>query len=107
MNLRTNINKIHSDLTSRFNDVSLLEKSNVSLGNYFEISIVENNKNLKIILSKKSIDNDNFSWCYFSNPDNELSTLVERQSNVNNFVHIVEDIFEKNRFDSEYLEKIK
>jgi hypothetical protein len=107
MNLRTNINKIHSDLTSRFNDVSLLEKSNVSLGNYFEISIVENNKNLKIILSKKSIDNDNFSWSYFSNPDNELSTLVERQSNVNNFVHIVEDIFEKNRFDSEYLEKIK
>lgn len=107
MNLKTNINKIHSDLTSRFSDVTISEKSNLQFGNYFEINVLENNKNLKAILSKKSVDNDSFSWSYYSNPEDDNSTLVERNSNVNNFIESVEDIFEKNRFDFDYLEKIK
>jgi hypothetical protein len=37
MNLKTNINKIHSDLTSRFSDVTISEKSNLQFGNYWYI----------------------------------------------------------------------
>ena len=52
MSLRQNINKVHFDLTNRFEEVTITEKSNLKLGHYFELSILESNKEVKIILTK-------------------------------------------------------
>jgi hypothetical protein len=106
MDLKVNINKIHSDLTNGYEDVSIVEKTDKKFGNYFELSVKENNKDLKIVLSKQSIENQKFNWSYYSNPLDENSYLVERSSDINGFIKDVEDIFEKNRFDSDYLEKL-
>jgi hypothetical protein len=106
MDLKVNINKIHSDLTNSYEDVSIVEKTDKKFGNYFELSVKENNKDLKIILSKQSIESQKFNWSYYSNPLDENSYLVERSSDINGFIKDVEDIFEKNRFDSDYLEKL-
>lgn len=106
MDLKVNINKIHSDLTNNYENVSILEKTDKKFGNYFELSVKENNKDLKIVLSKQSIESQKFNWSYYSNPLDENSYLVERSSDINGFINDVEDIFEKNRFDSDYLEKL-
>lgn len=106
MDLKVNINKIHSDLTNGYEDVSIVEKTDKKFGNYFELSVQENNKDLKIVLSKQNIENQKFNWSYYSNPLDENSYLVERSSDINGFIKDVEDIFEKNRFDSDYLEKL-
>jgi hypothetical protein len=106
MDLKVNINKIHSDLTNNYESVSVVEKTDKKFGNYFELSIQENNKDLKIVLSKQSIESQKFDWSYYSNPLDENSYLVERSSDINGFIEDVEDIFEKNRFDSDYLEKL-
>lgn len=106
MSLKTNINKLHSDLISKYQSVTISEKSNKTFGNYFEISVNESSKTLKLIITKKSIESDNFNWNYYSNPEDDNSVLVERNSHVNDFVETVKDIFEKNRFDSDYLSKI-
>ncbi len=107
MNLKANINKIHSDLLSKYEDVTILEKSNTQFGNYFEITVNEDAKSLKMVITKKSAESDTFDWNYYSDPLNENSVLVERRSNTSSFIDMVNDIFEKNRFDSDYLEKIK
>ena len=107
MSLKANINKLHSDLLGKYEDVTILEKSNMKFGNYFEITVNENSKTLKMVITKKSAESDNFDWSYYSNPESEDSVLVERKSNTSNFINVVNDIFEKNRFDSDYLEKIK
>ena len=106
MDLKVNINKIHSDLTNGYEDVSIVEKTDKKFGNYFELSVKENNKDLKIVLSKQNIENQKFDWSYYSNPLDENSYLVERSSDINSFIQDVEDIFEKSRFDSDYLEKL-
>ena len=85
---------------------TLVEKTDKKFGNYFELSAQENNKDLKIVLSKQSIESQKFNWSYYSNPLDENSYLVERSSDINGFIKDVEDIFEKNRFDSDYLEKL-
>lgn len=105
MNLRTNVNKIHSDLTENFSNVQISEKSNIRLGNFIELIVLENNKDLKIQISKYELEKDIFSWSYFSNPEQEDS-IVERVSHVNSFTNDVSDIFDKNRFDSDYLKKL-
>lgn len=102
MNLKQNINKIHVELDNRFDEVKLVEKSNIELGNYFELECVNENKKLIALITKKSLDSDNFNWKYFSNPDKK-DFLVERVSNVETFLNDVEDIFEKKRFDSDYI----
>jgi len=107
MNLKANINKIHSDLLSKYEDVTILEKSNTKFGNYFEITVNENSKSLRMVITKKSAESETFDWNYYSDPDSENSVLVERRTNTSNFIDVVNDIFEKNRFDSDYLEKIK
>lgn len=107
MNLRDNINKIHIELSNNFESVSISEKSNLTHGNYFELSITEGNKNIKAIISKKDLDNSKFNWKYYSNPLNENSDLVDRTSMVEGFQLDISDIFEKNRFDSDYIENIK
>jgi hypothetical protein len=102
MEIKKNINKIHFELSDRFSDVSISEKSEKRFGNHIELTINESDMILKAIISKKDLENDNFSWSYFSNPENEDS-LVERFSSVTGFIDDVNDIFEKKRFDSDYL----
>lgn len=105
MELKKNINRVHGDLNNYFDDVKISEKSSKELGNYFELSILEDNKEVKAIIKMKEIENSNFSWEYYANPLDEDS-LVERVSSIYTFSSDVQDIFEKNRFTSEYLNKI-
>jgi hypothetical protein len=102
MNLRQNINKVHFDLQNRFGEVTITEKSDLKLGNYFELSILEENKEVKVILRKNEVEKNVFEWSYFSNPLNESSNLVERTSKLEMFSLDVQEVFEKNRFDSDY-----
>jgi hypothetical protein len=102
MNLRENINKVHFDLQNRFGEVTITEKSDLKLGNYFELSILEENKEVKVILRKNEVEKNVFEWSYFSNPLNESSNLVERTSKLEMFSLDVQEVFEKNRFDSDY-----
>lgn len=106
MDLKNNLNKIHFELSDKF-DVNLLEKSDLKIGNYIEFLIKEDNKELKLIIKKKDLENKSFNWSYLSNPIDNNSNIVERFSEIDNFINDVKDIFEKNRFDSDYLEKIK
>jgi hypothetical protein len=106
MALKENLNKIHFLLSSRF-DVILNEKSDLKFGNYIEFLIKEDNKEIRASIKKVDLENNTFNWTYLSNPLDNNSTIVERLSNVDGFITDVTDIFEKNRFDSDYLEKIK
>jgi hypothetical protein len=106
MKIKENLNKIHFLLSDKF-DVELNEKSNLKLGNYIEFIIKENNKELKAFIRNIELNKNIFNWNYFSNPLDEKSLIVERRSSVNNFINDVIDIFEKNRFDSDYIKKIK
>lgn len=104
MNFKVNVNKIHGELLDMFGSVTITEKNDRKLGSHFEINVLCENKNLIIKVTKESLENSNFNWKYMSNPEKEES-LVERFSSVDNFTEAVLDIFEKNRFDSEYLKK--
>lgn len=106
MSLKHNINKIHVDMLDTFDEVSISEKSSLDYGNYFEMIIKESNKTVKAIIRKVDLENNNFNWKYFSNPDSNKSYLVERNSSLDNFLSNVKEIFDKNRFDSEYLKSI-
>ena len=98
MKLKENVNKVHSSLQSIFNDVKIVEKSDLKFGSYIELSITEGNVNLIAKISKSNLEFDKFNWIYLSNPTDETS-LVERNSSVDTFTNDVKDIFDKNRFD--------
>ena len=102
MDIKHNINKIHSDLLIRFDSVKIEEKSNHKFGNYFELTASKGGADVKMVISKRDIENDTFRWSYYANPLNENSDLVERTSNVHNMYQDVEDIVENNRFNKEY-----
>lgn len=102
MEIKKNINKIHSGLQNEFSDVSITEKSAKNFGNHFEIVVNESELKLKAIISNKNLELDTFNWSYLSNPNDEES-LVERVSSVENFVKDIRDIFTKKRFDSDYI----
>jgi hypothetical protein len=108
MDLKYNVNKIHGDLTSHFygHDVKIQEKSSLKFGNYIELSVVKEGVEAKMIISMPSLNGYNFNWSYFSNPLDENSHLVERNSSVDSFADDVKDIFEKNRFSEEYLKEV-
>lgn len=106
MDLKSNINKIHVDLLNNFDDVKISEKSSLEHQEYFELSAIKEGKELIMLVSKREIEKGNFNWKYYSNP-NTKDFLVERNSSVENLINDVQDIFEKNRFDSNYLENIK
>ena len=108
MNLKYNINKIHGDLLSQFlnAEIKIEEKSNLKFGNYIEVSIINEGKEVKMIVIKKDLENDNFNWSYLENPLNEGSFLIVRFSNIDNLTSDVKDIFEKNRFSEEYLNEL-
>lgn len=105
MNLKSNINKLHYLISERFSDVNVKEESSKELGNYIRISINENML-CDIIISKKELEKSNINWKYDSNPLYENSTWVERSCEIDNFVDVVEEIFNKKRFDKDYLKKI-
>ena len=104
--MKVNINKVHGGLVSNFEEVKITEKSDKANGNYFEVSALKESKEVKMIISKKSIENDRFSWSYYSDPSDENSFLIERNSTTDTIVSDVEDIIEKNRFSEGYLSKI-
>jgi hypothetical protein len=102
MDIKANINKVHSNLSNIF-DVKIEEKSNLKFGNYFEISNISEGKEVKMIITLKDIQSSTFKWNYLANPLNEGSDLIERVSNVDNISEHVKDIFNKNRFNEDYL----
>ena len=103
MDIRYNINRIHSVLNESFVNVEISEKSSLKFGKYFEISIKES-KEVKMIIPFKNIDNvNNFEFYYLSNPINENSNLVTRNSDVDSISKIIEDILLNDRFDKDYL----
>ncbi len=101
MEFKKNINRVHGDLNNYFDNVKINEKSDKKFGNYFELSVLENKKEVKVIIKMSEIENSNFSWEYYANPLDETS-LVERVSSIYTFSSDVQDIFEKNRFSSDY-----
>lgn len=105
MSLKDNINKIHSDLEN-FEKVSIVEKSSLEYGNYIELSITESKKEVVAIIKKVDLENNTFNWLYKSDPTCNESFLVPRTSKTSEFSSDVKDIFDKNRFDSEYIESI-
>lgn len=106
MNFRDNINKIHYQVSNNFSDVSISEKSSLEYGNYIELSINESQRTLVTIIRKSDLESNDFNWLYKSNPIDDKSILIERKSSVDNFLNDVKDIFEKNRFDSDYIKSI-
>lgn len=106
MELKYNINKIHSDLLSNFEEVRIDEKSDKKFGNYFLISAINEGKEVKLILTKKSVESGNLNWSYYSNPLKEDSLLVERTSSIVDITTDVKDVIVKNRFDEEYITSI-
>jgi hypothetical protein len=103
MDIRYNINRIHYVLNESFVNVEISEKSSLKFGKYFEISIKES-KEVKMIIPFKNIDNvNNFEFYYLSNPINENSNLVTRNSDVDSISKIIEDILLNDRFDKDYL----
>jgi len=106
MELKYNINKIHSELLSNFEEVRIDEKSDKKFGNYFLISAINEGKEVKLILTKKSVESGNLNWSYYSNPLKEDSLLVERTSSISDITTDVKDVITKNRFDEEYISSI-
>ena len=108
MDFKYNINKIHGDLLSQFinAEIKIEEKSNLNFGNYMEVSIINEGKEVKMIMTKKDLENYSFNWSYFENPLNENSDLVNRFSSIDDLTSDVKEIFEKNRFSDEYLNEI-
>jgi hypothetical protein len=107
--MKFNINKIHGNLLSikeLGENISITEKSDKKLGNHFEIITEMESKTLKMIVSKNALELDSFKWLYYSDPTDTSSHLIERQSTTDSIVEDILDIFQKNRFDKEYLSKI-
>lgn len=106
--IKYNINKLHGDLISKFpaGEIKISEKSNKDLGNHFNIIVLNEGKEVNMIVSNKEIENDNFNWSYLQDPLNEKSEYVERYSNIDRISDDVKDIFDKNRFSQEYINKI-
>jgi len=102
MSLKKNINRIHYLLSDKFESVDIKEKVSNSVGDYIEISVKEDLE-CKMIIKKKDLESDYFKWRYFSNPNDNNSFLIERISGVETIVNDIEDIFNKKRFDSEYI----
>lgn len=107
MDIRFNINKIDYDLSSKFNDVKILEKSSLKFGKYFEIEINES-RMVKMIIPFKNIDGKStFDWFYYSNPLDESSDLIPRYSNVGDITSHVIDIISNDRYSEDYKNTIK
>lgn len=104
---KTNLNQIHYTLSEKYENITVNEKADNKFGDHIEM-VIENEDGLqcKAILTKKDLDNQNFKWFYFSNPE-EMSqdVMIERVSSVFEFTKDINDIFENKRFSSDYLQK--
>ena len=57
-----------------------------------------------MIIPFKNIDNvNNFEFYYLSNPINENSNLVTRNSDADSISKVIGDILSNDRFDKDYL----
>ena len=100
MDLKTNINQIHFNLSQRFENTKIEENESIKLGKFFKILV---NESLYVIIPFKNIRGvGNFNWYYPENPSNSDSSLIERVSNVNNLTDCLVDILENKRFSEDY-----
>ena len=53
MSLKSNINKVHFSIKESYQNTDIKEKSDKKFGNYFEINVLHENKNIKMILTKQ------------------------------------------------------
>tara|TARA_B110000858_G_C17708407_1_gene429347 strand:+ start:416 stop:736 length:321 start_codon:yes stop_codon:yes gene_type:complete len=106
MSLKYNINLIHSNIKELYKETNIKESSDKKFGNYFKFNIISEGKELIIIVNKKDLEGNVFNWKYYSDPLNEDSHLVERTSDLYNISEHIKDIFDKNRFDNNYLKNI-
>jgi hypothetical protein len=106
MDFKSNLNRIHYLLTEKFNNVTIIEKSNQKLGSYIELSVKENLE-CKILIRKVDLELPNVNFLYLTNPLNEQSSVISRVSNVEIFADSINDIIKNERFDSEYIDSIK
>jgi hypothetical protein len=106
MGFKSNLNRIHYLLTEKFNNVTIIEKSNQKLGSYIELSVKENLE-CKILIRKVDLELPNVNFLYLTNPLNEQSSVISRVSNVESFADSINDIIKNERFDSEYIDSIK
>ncbi len=104
MSFKENINKLHFDLTSKY-EVSI-EECQSKMGNFVKFHIKESKKELIVNINKSSLEKNLFDWTYNSDPLNENSDLIERTSTLDKFIVDITDVFEKNRFSSDYLKKL-
>lgn len=104
MSYKYNINKIHSNLQTQFSEVGITEKSSIDLGPYVELSIIKEDKEVKMIITKKDLEKYNFNWFYSENPMLESAYMIPRISNIDNITSDILDIFEKNRFSEDYIQ---
>ena len=107
--MKSNINKIHSDLLlieSIGDAIRISEKSSRDFGSYFEMVAELRGMTAKVILEKSDIESTSFRWRYYSNPEDESLGLVERNSTTDSFASDLMDVFDKGRFDGSYLSKI-
>jgi hypothetical protein len=103
MDIRYNINRIDVLLQDKFEDVAVKENSSPKFGNFFEIS-VKQDREVRMIIPYKNIDGkQNFEFLYYSNPLNENSELIPRNTTIESVSEAVDDILSKNRFSEEYL----
>lgn len=109
MDLKTNINKIHSDLLlleGIGETVTIKERTDKEFGNFFEISASDKGMTARIVIEKTSIESQNFVWRYYANPNDIQTGLVERHSSTDSFATDLIEVFNKKRFDSDYLSQI-
>lgn len=104
MDIRYNFNRLHSNLTSKFENVTVIEKSNRLLGNYVEITINEQFL-VKMVVPLTNLVTENVTWFYYSNPIKE-SEFITRSSTLDSTPDIVKDIIDNKRFDSEYINSV-
>jgi hypothetical protein len=105
MALKENINRIHVELSNSFEDVKIVEGSSHQFGEFIEITTLNEGKELVMILNKRELEDYKFNWKYYSNPTTK-DYLVERTSTIDGLLADVNDIFNKGRFDSDYLNSI-
>ncbi len=105
MSIKLHINKVHGSLCDLFGDVEINEKSSLEKGQYFELIAEKDGIKAVVEIGKISIENQSFDWGYYANPE-ERGYLVERRSSVDTIASDLADIFDKKRFDSDYLNEI-
>jgi nitrogen regulatory protein PII-like uncharacterized protein len=105
MDFKKNLNKIHHSLSNTFKNIEVGEGFNKNLGNYINI-IIKEGIECNILISKKSLENNNFKWFYLSDPSDNDS-IVEKSSTDITFYDDIMDIIINKKFDREYVKKIK